>query len=220
MKEVLNFLSALKENNNKEWFAAHKKTYEKAKKQVDAFATELGQLMLKHDNIDPKAKIFRIYRDVRFSTDKTPYKTNFAGSYTRLSPALRGGYYFHISPEESFVGGGFWQPEKDDLQLIREQIQQDAQPLRQAINNSKFQAYFGELGGEQLKTSPKGFDKEDPAIDLLRYKSFVVMHKFEPDEVAAPDFAHAVNEGFMLMRPFFDVMSDYLTTNLNGESLI
>lgn len=220
MKEVIGFLKEIRANNNREWLEANKKQFETAKNQMKGFAQELSGLMTAHDNVDPKPKLFRIYRDVRFSKDKTPFKTSMSGSFTRLTPALRGGYYFHVEPGASFLGGGFWQPEKDDLMLIRQQIQQDAEPLREVINSKQFKAYFGELGGEQLKTKPKGFEADDPNIDLLRYKSFIVSKSFTDKEVLAPDFCENVNEGFRNMRPFFNVMSEYLTTNLNGELIV
>jgi len=220
MVELLSFLEDIKENNNKEWFTANKKRHDFAKKQLEDFAKNLSVLMQKHDNIDPKPKVFRIYRDVRFSTDKTPYKTNFAGSFSRQTAALRGGYYFHIEPNNTFVGGGFWDPSKEDLQLLRLQIQQDAEPLRAVINAKDFKNYFGQLEGDQLKTSPKGFDNDEPNIDLLRHKNFLVMHKFTNQQILQNDFAEQVNDGFKKMRGFFDVMSEYLTTNLNGESVL
>ncbi|MGB0429910.1 MAG: DUF2461 domain-containing protein [Bacteroidia bacterium] len=220
MKNVFDFLNKLNANNNREWFTQHKTDFDAVKKEFKSFSDNLAELMLKHDNVDPKPHIYRIYRDVRFSKDKTPYKTHLAGSLKRLTPMLRGGYYYHIQPGGSFLGGGFWQPSKDDLQLIRAQIQQDSEPLRQVINSNVFKSYFEKLDGDKLKTAPKGFDKEDPNIDLLRHKSFIVSKTFTDDEVLANDFYEKLNEGFKNMRPFFNVMSDYLTTNLNGESLL
>lgn len=220
MKQTLSFLKELKDNNNKPWFTAHKDEFEAAKAEMKELSQALVGMMLKHDNVDPKPKIFRIYRDVRFSKDKTPYKKNMSGSMTRSTAALRGGYYFHVEPGGSFLGGGFWGPNAKDLLHIRQQIEMDADPLREVINSDAFKNYFGSLEGEQLKTAPKGFDKEDPNIDLLRYKSFIVSKKFTDKEVLSKDFAEKLNDGFKNMRPFFDVMTDYLTTNLNGESLI
>lgn len=220
MKKTLSFLNELKENNNKPWFTAHKEDFEAAKAEMKELAKDLMGMMLTHDNVDTKPKLFRIYRDVRFSKDKTPYKKSMSGSMTRNTAALRGGYYFHVEPGGSFLGGGFWAPSTKDLLHLRQQIQLDPQPLRAVIAAPEFKSYFGEMGGEQLKTSPKGFDKEDPNIDLLRYKAFIVSKKFTDEEVLQKDFAEKLNQGFANMRPFFDVMSEFLTTNLNGESLI
>ena len=220
MKNVFAFLKKLEKNNNREWLNDNKDSFELAKTEFAKFSNQLAALMTEHDTVDPKPHIFRIYRDVRFSKDKTPFKTHMAGSFKRLTPALRGGYYYHIEPGASFLGGGFLQPNKEDLQLIREQIQQDAAPLREVINSNAFKSYFETLDGDQLKSAPKGFDKEDPNVDLLRHKSFIVSKKFSDEEVLSPDFHEKINEGFKNMRPFFDVMSEYLTTNLNGESIV
>jgi uncharacterized protein (TIGR02453 family) len=220
MKNVFDFIKKLEKNNNREWFTENKSDYEKVKKEFKSFSLQLSDLMVKHDNVDPKPHIFRIHRDIRFSKDKTPYKTHMSGSFKRLTPMLRGGYYYHIEPGGSFLGGGFWGPSKEDLQHLRLQIQQDAAPLREVINSKEFTSYFGELKGEKLKTAPKGFDKEDPNIDLLRHKGFIVSKSFTNEEVMASDFHEKLNQGFKNMRPFFDVMSDYLTTNLNGEQIV
>ena len=219
MKQILHYLDDLKQQNTREWFAENKAKYEHAKSEFSQFTNRVAQLMLQHDNIHPKPKIYRIYRDVRFSKDKTPYKTHFSGSYSRQTALLRGGYYFQIEPGASFLAGGFWQPSKEDLLHLRQQIQQDAEPIRTIINSNDFKSYFGGIDGDKLKTCPKGFDKEDPNIDLLRYKNFLLMHHFSDVEVLNPDFEQLLNQGFMQMRPFFDVMSEYLTSNLNGEPL-
>lgn len=132
---------------------------------------------------------------------------------------LRGGYYVNIEPGRSFVGGGFWEPNKEDLLRIRKEIEIDASELRDIIAEEQFQKYFGELQGEELKTAPKGFDKEHPAIDLLRKKQYLVMRSFTDKEVLAPNFKEEVIKTFLAMRPLFDYMSDVLTTDVNGESL-
>ena len=118
------------------------------------------------------------------------------------------------------IAGGFWGPNKDDLLHIRKQISQDPVPLREVINSQKFKNTFGAIEGEQLKTSPKSFDKEDPSIDLLRYKQFILRRDFSETQVLSPDFAKTVSDGFHQMRPFFDYMTDILTTDLNGMSLV
>lgn len=222
-KLSLDFLKDLKANNNREWFQENKKRYEKSNKECIAFAEQLLQKLNQSDRIETpsgKKSLFRIYRDVRFSKDKAPYKTNRSGSFRRAGADRRGGYYFSIEPGNTLVGGGFYAPNKDDLQLIRSQIELDSSPLREVLNDKKFKRYFGELRGEQLKTSPRGFSPDDPNIDLLRYKNFYIMHSFTDKEVLAEDFADKMHEGFKLLRPFFDVMTEYLTTDLNGESTI
>lgn len=220
---TFDFLKALKKNNNRDWFQENKKVYDNSHKEVVAFAESLIERMNEFDSIETpsgKKSLFRIYRDVRFSKNKDPYKTNRTGSLARAGADRRGGYYFCIEPGNSMIGGGFYQPNTDDLNLIRKQIELDASPLRTVIESKKFKTYFGELLGEQLKTVPRGFEKDDPNIDLLRYKSFYVMHRFTDKEVMSADFVEKVIEGYKNLQAFFEVMTNYLTTDLNGESII
>jgi len=218
-KSAYNFLKQLEKNNNRDWFNERKPAFKEEEKYVKDFFQTLLQEMEVHDNIE-KVKIFRIYRDVRFSKDKSPYKTNFSGGFTRATAALRGGYYLHLQPGASFAGGGFWQPNKDDLLRIRQEFAADDTEIRKIIAAKDFKKYFGELRGDELKTAPKGFDKEHPAIDLLRKKSFTVHRSFTDKEVHSKGFLEKVNATFMAMRPYFNYMSDVLTTDLNGRSLL
>ena len=222
-KENLTFLQSLAENNNREWFEANRKNYETAKEEVALFADEVLTHLRKFDvisNPSGKKSLFRIFRYVRFSKDKTPYKTNWSGYFRRSGEERRGGYYFSIAPGNTFIGGGFWGPNKEDLLLLRQQIEGDSSPLREVLTSKKFTSYFGKLLGEQLKTAPKGFDKESPEIDLLRYKQFYVQHNFSDEEVLSDEFPKLVADGFQNLLPFFDVMTEYLTTDLNGEPTI
>ena len=222
-KENLAFLQLLGKNNNRDWFHAHKSEYVQHHENAIAFADSVLEKMNGHDNIETlsgKKSLFRIYRDVRFSKDKSPYKTHWGGGLKRATRQLRGGYYFHIQPGgQSFVGGGFWAPNKDDLFRIREEIASDAEELRAIINSKEIQSTFGALYGEQLKTAPKGFDKDHPDIDLLRFKQFVFIKKFSDEEVLEAQFDAVVNETFKKLRPFLDLMSDVLTTDSNGSPL-
>jgi len=196
--------------------------YEQSQTEMLEFANQVTAEMTKHDLIEDRGKrtIYRIYRDVRFGKDKTPYKTNWAGFFKRATAERRGGYYFQVGPKGSFVMGGFFGPNAKDLLHLRNQIAQDAEPLRQVIDSKRFRDFFGELNGRQLKTAPRGFDKQHPDVDLLRYKQFIVRHDFTDKEVFRQDFAKIVSDAFQQMRPFFDCMSDMLTTDLNGESLL
>ncbi len=221
-KGTIQFLEKLKKNNDRDWFQANKKEYETAHLNVIDFASTLLERLSAHDNIETptgKKALYRIYRDVRFSKDKSPYKNWFAGGFKRATKQLRGGYYFHLEPGSVFAAGGFWGPNKDDLQLIRQQIQADPAPLRKILASKSFKAHFGEIRGEQLKTCPKGFDKEDPAVELLRFKQFIVSKEISPSLLTSPKLLDEIEESFLAMRPFFDYMSDILTTNLNGEPL-
>lgn len=156
---------------------------------------------------------------MRFSKDKTPYNTYFSGSYRRATKYRRGGLYFHLEPGNSRLAGGFWGPKAEDLKRIREDIAFDERPLRKIISSKAFVANFGTLRGEQLKTAPKGFDAAHPGIDLLRYKQFLLVRKFNDEEVLGPDFLKLANQTFKNMRPFFDHMSEVLTTDINGEEV-
>ena len=216
------FLKKLKANNNREWFAENKPEYLKFHQETIDFADELLAKMNAHDNIETptgKKSLLRIYRDVRFSKNKDPYKTYWGIAYKRATQLLRGGYYFHIEPGNSMIAGGFWAPNKEDLLRIREEIVMDDEELRAIITEKKFVQTFGGLQGEQLKTAPKGFPKDHKAIDLLRYKQFVVWKKFSDKEILHKDFAEKANETFIAMRPFLDYMSDVLTTDSNGSPL-
>ncbi|NJN25798.1 MAG: DUF2461 domain-containing protein [Cyclobacteriaceae bacterium] len=223
LKSVFGFLTALKSNNSRDWFIEHKKEYENAHQQVILFADRLLEEMRKVDEIETtsgKKSLFRIYRDVRFSKDKQPYKTHWGGYLTRLGKERRGGFYFHLEPGGSFIGGGFFEPNAEDLKQIRAHIAADDTRLRVVMNNPEIIYFFGGLSGDQLKTAPKGFDIEHPAIDLLRYKQFLLRHDFKDSEVMKKDFYTEIAAGFTRMIPLFDVMSEYLTTDLNGESLL
>jgi uncharacterized protein (TIGR02453 family) len=217
-KAELDFLLELQQNNNREWFAENKNRFEKHQKAVKTFFQEINEALEKQDSID-KMQIFRIYRDVRFSKDKSPYKINFSVGFSRTKPMLRGGYYLHIQPGASFVGGGFWEPNPNDLNRIRKEFEMDAEEIRAIISDGNFIKFFGKLQGNQLKTAPKGFDKNHPAIDLIRKKQYLISRTFSDEEVLSPNFQEEIVATFQAMRPFFDYMSTVLGTNLNGESL-
>lgn len=218
-KNTLEFLTELKNNNNREWFGDHKDRFTTHKKEAKAFFQAVMEKLNSHDKIE-KLKIFRIYRDIRFSKDKTPYKYNLSASYKRLGVERRGGYYVHIQPEGSFIATGFWNPEKKDLLRIRKEWEVDATEVRKIMENYDFQKIWGEMEGEELKTAPKGFDKEDPNIELIRKKQFIFIRRFTDKEVLSLDFLDNIDKSFMAIRPYFDLMSNILTTNLNGESLL
>ena len=218
-KEALSFLKELEQNNNREWFAAHKKNFVNHQTNVKAFCAAILSNLNTHDQIE-KLKMFRIYRDVRFSKDKTPYKSHFACSFSRMGASRRGGYYLRIKPGGTFLATGFWGPEKEDLFRVRKELALDATEFRVVFNDKAFKSAWGELQGDTLKTAPKGFDKEHPDIDLIRHKQFIFVKNFTDKEVLSKDFLKEIDTSFKAIRPFFDLMSSVLTTNLNGESLI
>lgn len=214
------FLKKLKENNNREWFNAHKTEFLAEQQLVEDFAEALLGKLSKHDLIETpsgKKSLFRIYRDTRFSNDKTPYKTNWSGGFKRATKQRRGGYYFQLEPGNTFIAGGFWGPSTEDLKKIRDDIAFDARPLRKILANKTFISRFGALEGEQLKTTPKGFDAGNEGIDLLRYKQFLLIKRFTDKEALSDTFLKEADLTFQAMRPFFDYMSDVLTTDPNGQ---
>ena len=215
MQNVLNFLSQLKKNNNREWFNANKDLYEAALEEFKSFVQSVHQEISKSDLIEP-AKIFRLYRDMRFSKDKTPFKTNFGALFMRMKPG-KGGYYLHIQPDNSFAGGGFWRPEKEELFRIRKEFELNPTDIKKITKGAAFKKHFGEIKGDELKSVPNGFDKEAEAADLIRKKEFILMKNYADKEVAAPDFSKEVITIFKAERPFLDYMSEVLSTDLNGE---
>ncbi len=216
---TVDFLRALKQHNNRDWFNANKPAFQIEQDKAKAFYNGLMEQLKTHDEIEA-LKMFRIYRDVRFSKDKTPYKPHFSGQFKRATSKLRGGYYLRIRPGESFLAGGFWQPNKEDLLRIRKEFEMDSKEIREIINDKSFVNNFGALEGDSLKTAPRGFDKGHPDLDLIRMKQFIVTRYFTDEEILAEDFLKQVDDSFKAMRPYFDYMSEVLTTDLNGESLI
>lgn len=220
LKPAFNFLNQIQKNNNRAWFTEHKAEYDSVVKENKRFFEQIFTDFQQYDHLT-NVHVFRIYKDVRFSKDKTPYKTNFGAGFSRTKPMLRGGYYIHLEPDNSFVGGGFWSPESEDLLRIRKEFEADDTEIRKITSDKTFVKYFGELRGEDgVKTAPKGFDKNHKAIDLIRKKQYIVMRKFSDKEVFSADFQKEVIATFLAMRPFFDYMSDVLTTDLNGELVI
>jgi len=218
-KSIFTFLNHLEKNNNRDWFAANKPVYQNELEKIKSFFNEVKNKLELHDEIE-KLKLFRIYRDVRFSKDKTPYKIHFDGHFTRASKRLRGGYYLRIKPGESMLAGGFWAPNKEDLFRIRKEFEIGTIEIRNILNDSNFIANFDKIQGESLKTAPRGFDKSHPDLDLIKMKQFIVVRHFTNQEVLATNFLDEINKSYKAMRPFFDYMSEILTTDLNGVSLI
>lgn len=217
-----NFLNSLKKNNNKDWFNDHKDDFLIEQQHIKLFANALLEELNAHDVIETvsgKKSLHRIYRDTRFSKEKTPYKTNWSGSFRRATKYRRGGYYFHLESGNSFIAGGFWNPNPEDLKRIRDDFAFDDKPMRNILKSKSFKETFGTLQGEQLKTTPKGFDADSSAIDLLRYKQFLVIKPFKDKEVMSATFLKEASRTFKNMRPFFDYMSEVLTTDINGIEL-
>lgn len=218
MKKAFEFLKQLEKNNTREWFTQNKQQYDSVVKENKVFFTRIYHELQEYDQLKG-IHIFRIYRDVRFSKDPTPYKNNFGVGYSRSKPMLRGGYYIHLEPGNSFAGGGFWAPDAQDLLRIRKEFELSTSEIEKITSDPTFIKYFEEIKGDGVKTAPRGFDKDHPAIDLIRKKQFVLMRKFTDKEVFSDNFQKEVLLTLLAMRPFFDYMSEVLTTDLNGESL-
>ena len=216
---IFRFFKQLEQNNNREWFEAHKSEFKALETSVKQFGETLKDQLNKHDSVD-RFKLFRIYRDVRFSKDKTPYKTHFGLTWHRTKPELRGGYYLHLKPNDIFLACGFWDPNPADLKRIRQELAMDGAEYRSIINNPAFKGIWGELQGNAVKTAPKGYAKDHPNIDLLCFKQHIFMIRYTEKEATAPDFMDRLDAALQAVRPFVDFMSAVLTTNADGESLV
>lgn len=217
--DIFTFYKDLDKNNNREWFESHKPRFKSLELEVKDF-NEIVKFGLEETDDIEKVKMFRIYRDVRFSKNKTPYKTHFGVSFHRKKPNLRGSYYMHLAPQNSFIASGFWNPNPMDLLRIRKDLEMDAQELRDVITDFTFKKVWGELQGDVVKTSPKGFNIDHPNIDLIRHKQFLFIKRFDDKSVLSSDFQEEVIKSFSAIRPFFDLMTNVLTTDLNGVSLL
>lgn len=195
----------------------NKKHYQKAKNEFHDFIAQLIKGISAFDSdtegLEPKDCMFRINRDIRFSKDKSPYKNNFGAYMARGGKKGEGGgYYIHLQPGMSFLGGGIYMPPPVVLSKIRQEIDYNPQPLLNILSDEAFRRYYGELSGDQLKTTPKGYDKEHPNIDLLRFKSFVVVRNISDPQIGSDDFYDETMRGYRLLQPF----KAYLSTALDG----
>ncbi|MAT89482.1 MAG: TIGR02453 family protein [Flavobacteriaceae bacterium] len=218
--EIFLFLKELKENNHRDWMDEHRKRYKANEKLLKQFYAEVMSRLNETDVI-AKTKVFRINRDIRFSNNKTPYNSHRSVRFIRSGEERRGSYYLRIEPGNSGIAGGFFQPEPADLLRIRKEFEADDAPIRNILSEPSFSKTFGNfVERDPVKIAPKGFKKDDPNIDLIRHRSFFVAHSYTDDEVLSPHFQDMVVAHYKLLRPFFDYMSEVLTTNLNGESLL
>ena len=218
LSSSVSFFKKLKKNNNRDWFAENKPKFKELELQIKAFGEELKDRLNEFDNVD-RFKLFRIYRDIRFSKDKTPFKTHFGLYWNRLKPRLRGGYYLHISPNNNFLACGFWDPNPKDLYRIRKEFLHDANEFRKILKSKEIYSIWGNLEGTELKTAPRNFDKNHPDIDLIRKKQFVFKINYSDKEVLEKRFIDKIELSLKAIRPFLNYMTDVLTTDENGESL-
>lgn len=209
------FLAELNENNTKEWFHENKKSYEKAKKEITDFASHFLQEFSKIDatlsHLEAKNCLFRINRDVRFSNDKSPYKTNFGISMNKGGKkAFQAGYYINIQPNECFVGGGIYMPQNEDLKKIREEIDYNFDEFSNILSDAEFQNYYGGLSVDEkliLKKMPKGYEMDNPAIQYLKMKSFTAIRSYSDAEILSNSFLNECVKGMTILKPLVDFLN-------------
>lgn len=217
LDKSLGFLKKIKSNNNKDWFETNKSNYLEAKAEFEAFIQGLISGLAKFDkqidsNLQAKTCVFRIYKDVRFSKDKTPYKTNFGAS---INPggkkSMAAGYYFHLEPGNIFIAGGNYMPMPDQLLCIRQEIDYNGDKLDKLVNAKAFKTLFDGLDQEdKLKTVPKGFDKEHKYLEFLKLKSFIAFHKISDKQLASKDFVKEIMNGYKAMLPLNQFLREAL----------
>jgi len=202
----------LKVNNNRDWFSHNKARFDFEKKAFEVVISDLIEEFKEFENMDGvqvKDCSYRIYKDVRFSKDKLPYKTWFSASFSeggRKSFLLD--YYLHIEPgNKSFLGGGMYAPSPDQLLKYRQEIDYNAESFKKIIYAPDFIYHFGEAEGESLKNSPKGFEKEHPDLDLIRKKQFFFRQKFTDLEVQSPEFITQMTRSAKILKPFLDYLN-------------
>jgi len=215
-KTTLDFLKLLKKNNNREWILANRPVYLAAKENFESFIQEIIDKVIDFDPImkglEAKSCIFRINRDIRFSNDKSPYKTNF-GAFIVKGGKKNGdkfsGYYLHIEPEKSFIAGGAYMPPAPWLSAIREKIDDEPERFLKIINDKEFIKYFGAITGESLKKAPKGYPSDHPHIELLKYKSYLAMSELKDNQVLDEHYFDNVIKTMKAMKPFNDFLNEY-----------
>jgi uncharacterized protein (TIGR02453 family) len=219
--QTLRFLNQLKKNNNKPWFDAHRVQYDAARINFSNFIQLLIDGVQQSDTtitgLTAKDCLFRINRDIRFSKDKTPYKNNFGASIKRDGRKSRfAGYYFHCSPGGSFIGGGLWMPESADLKKVRQEIDYNWDEFSSIIREKKFKKVYGDLykGGDvSLTNLPKGYEKDNPAIDYLKLKSFIAETKLSDDELTKSTLHKKTVAAFEALQPLLN----FINRSLDAE---
>ena len=212
---ILKFLQSIARNNNRAWFEKNKPTYLQAKEAFDQFLEKLLEELIKFEDslagLNPKKLAFRIYRDVRFSKDKRPYKVNMGAGFSPGGKMIQEpGYYLHIEPgNKSLLAGGLYMPDANNLAKIRQEIDYNPEGLLKILGDRKFKKLFASLDDfDKLKTAPKGYAKDHPHIELLKHKSFIVSHPFTDKEVKDKKFLRLVAETAKTVKPLNDYLRD------------
>ena len=216
-KAALKFLKDIARNNNRPWFEKNKARYLEVKNGFDDFLEAVHAELVKFDsslaNLNPRKIAFRIYRDVRFSKDKRPYKTNMgAGFSSKGKMEQEPGYYIHIEPGRCFIAGGLYMPDPGNLAKVRQEIDYNPAKLLKILNDKKFkQLYKGLDDWDKLKTAPKGYAKDHPHIEILKNKSFVVSHTFTDAEATSKGYVKKIVEAAKVLKPFNDYLAEAIS---------
>lgn len=213
-KTILRFLSSIKKNNNKAWLDANRPLYETSKEEFIGAVAEILKGISAFDNafinLTPKECMFRLNRDVRFSKEKHPYKTNYAAYFNPAGKKGAGaGYYVHIEPGKSFAAAGLWQPPTEDLSKIRQEIDYNVDEWKKILGNKSFKKYFN-LGfnmSDSLVRAPKGYEETNPAIEYLKMKNFVVSRSFTDAELQDKNFVKDLVNTFKNGKPMIDFIN-------------
>ncbi len=213
-KSTLKFLTAIDKNNNREWFEKNKKNYESAKDDfkswIDKIINDSHKISDNYENLTSKDCVFRIYRDVRFSKNKLPYKNNMGAQLKKggkKSPFC--GFYIHIEPSKnaSFIAGGFWMPEGDVLKKVRQEIEYNTDDFKKIINDKKFKTLYGALEDHKLKKAPKGIDPSHPDIELLKFTSYVVSAPIDNSDLTSEKLNKQIIKALKTIQPFLDFLN-------------
>ncbi len=216
--KTIPFLTGLQKNNNKEWFLSNKHTYDEIRTAFEEFVQQLIYGIQKFDSnisgIEAKKCVFRIYRDTRFSKDKTPYKTNIGAYISAGGKNIEtAGYYIHIQPHECFLAGGAYMPQSNWLKAIRQEISYEGAEFENIVNNSSFKKHFTKLDGDKLKKLPQGYSENNPYIEWIKYKSFIAMHSFSDKIIHSDSFLEYCLEKFYAMFPLNTFLNRAIPTH-------
>ena len=221
MKEILDYLKDLEANNTREWFELNRDRYDLTRKKflgvAEILINEIRQFDEEIPVLNPKDCVFRIFRDVRFSNDKSPFKSNY-GCFIARGGKKSGyaGYYLHIQPGECFLSGGIYMPPPEHLQAIRQEIYYHPQDYIGIIDNKEFKATYTLEYYDKLKTAPKGYPKDWEYLDLIKNRSYALGHKVEENELFAPDFLKKAIGLFKIIHPFNRYLNRAVDENLNS----
>lgn len=216
--QTLNFLDKLSKNNNKEWFELNRKSYETAKQDFLQLTQHILQQVAKWDNtvahLEPKNCVFRINRDVRFSKNKDPYKNNMGMSIAKGGKKINtAGYYFHLQPKASFIGGGFYMPMADDLKKIRQEIDYNFNDFKKIITSKSFTSVYKNLEATKeytLSRPPKGYDENNPAIEFLKLKCFIATVPLKNEQILDNKLEKNIESHFKALHPLISFINNAL----------